>query len=355
MKRTLAAISAAVLGTIGALSLIGTANAQELPDCKTGSVTITDRVDSGTAGNWAKDTFTRKYEVCHLVDSGPKKDVIVPGWLYSIKLWDNGHFVTTGTTSPMGHVMLDGMKGNFSGALDVKTGLSVNGVFEAPANWQGWTAPTNTNQLDTTNWIKALFKNGETSTVGELKFEWAWIYKLCNEYWLNADRAHGGNKGDITGSSRQACPKPPVFTDKCDGSTVVSLANDAYGAKAVYVVSGVEANGGKVVVDANSTVDVTVKPESGKTTVTYYTTEGPKRTLIKHVIDHVWAAPKNCTSPSPSTSTSVPVPTVSHSTPGGLPVTGPNTGYYAGAGAIALGLGIALVMVLRRRRVKFEA
>jgi hypothetical protein len=350
VKRTLAALSAAVLGTIGALSLIGTAHAEAL--CKTGSVLITDRVDSGTAGNWAKDTFTRKFEVCHAITNAPKKDVVVPGWFYSIKLWDNGQFVTTGTTSPMGHTMLDGVKGEFSGALD-KTGLSVNGVFEAPANWQGWTEPTNTNKLDTTSWIKALFTNGDTSTVGGLKFEWAWIYKLCNEYWLNADEQHDGNKGDITGTARIGCVAPPKFTDKCDGSTVVTLANLATSelAKVTYTV-----NGDVVVVNGGQTVNKTVKVD-GEFTVTYQVYGGKLRKFVMATVKHTWTQPKGCTSPSPSTSTStvVPVPSTSTAAPGGLPVTGPNTGLYAGGAAALLVAGGTLFFVARRRRVKFEA
>lgn len=345
MKRTLAWLSAAVLGTISAVALVGTAHAEDLPDCKTGTVhTITNRVDSAAAGdyNWALDTFDRKFKVCHVVET-LKKDVIVPGWTYSVELWDAGTFVTTGTKSPQhAATMLEGIKGDFGGAIG-KDNQSVSGFFAAPANWQGWTAPTTTNKLSTSEWIQALFLNGDTSTVSGLKFTWAWLYKLCNEAWLNADEQHGGNKGDITGLSRLGCPAPPVFTDKCDGSTVVVLANVAPNSLALPVKYNV--NGDVVSVSAGQNVSKTVTVD-GEFTVIYFV--GRQKVVVKHT----WAAPKNCTSPSPSTS--APSTSTSTSQPG-LPVTGANTTGVAIAGGALLLLGGALVVILRRRRVRFEA
>ena len=353
MKRTLAMLSVAALGTVGALAFAGTASATAVDqDCKTGSVSITDRVDSAAAGpyNWAKDTFTRKFEVCHIELQVEKKaEVVVPGWFYSVKLWDNGTFKTMGVKSPQnGNVMLADISGSFHGALDYKTGLSVSGAFEAPANWQGWTAPTNTNTLDTTHWIKHLFTNGDESTVSSLEFKWGWKYKICTgEYWLNA---YSGNKGDITGLFKRfpvGCVAPPVFTDKCDESTDIALMNvgPAPGSVVLYIVNTLPDT--KVFVKGSeSPKHVTVKPEAHVTEVKYF--DGKKWI----VVEHTWTEPKGCQTPTPTPSTST-------STPGtvpGLPVTGSSTPLYAGGTAlILLGGGLALFLIARKRRVKFEA
>lgn len=351
MKRTLAAIGVAALGIVGLGVLASPASAEDtLPDCKKGTVHITDRPDSAAAGdyNWAKDTFDRKFEVCHAVVAELKtKSVEVPGWVYTVRLWDNGTFKTVGTKSPqLGATMIEGLSGNFNGYIG-KDGLSVQGLFEAPANWQGWTAPTTTNTLDTSSWIKHLFTNGDVSTVQGLEFTWGWKYTYCDgEFWINADRQHGGNKGDITGINRihLGCSTPPVFKDNCDGSVVVTLGNVAVDvdSKVAYKVSGIDE---KVVVTGGKTVEVSTKPnDSGVVTVSFHFAK------INKTWDHTWVQPKDCQSPSPS-------PSVSTSTPGtpGLPVTGfPTTTAVVGALSL-LGIGIAVVIVARRRRVKFEA
>lgn len=348
MKRTLAMLGVAALGALGALALSAPANADN-PDCKTGTVTITDRVDSGVAGNWAKDTFTRKFEVCHVVPEVLKKDaLVVEAWQYSVKLWDSsGSFVTTGVHSPMGHTMLTGINGSFNGALGGN--LSVSGAFVAPANWLGWTAPTNTNTLSSGEFISALFKQGDTSKVGEVKYNWAWLYKTCNESWLNAAK---GNHGDITGTLlvkrvNVGCADKPAFVDKCDESTEITLTNTAPNPNsvAVYNVNNLP-QPNVFVLAKDSPKKVTVKPESHNTEVTYFNGK-------KIVVQHTWTMPKNCATPTPQPSDSG-VVIVTPSAPT-LPVTGSNTGYIAGVGAVLLGAGGVLFFLLRRHRLKFEA
>jgi LPXTG-motif cell wall-anchored protein len=111
-------------------------------------------------------------------------------------------------------------------------------------------------------------------------------------------------------------------------------------------------NGDLVVVTGGQTVNKTVKVD-GEFAVSYKGYGDKLRTTVKHT----WTQPKGCTSPSPSTSTStvVPVPSISTSAPGGLPVTGPNTAFYAGGAALLLVGGGTLLFMARRRRVKFEA
>lgn len=338
--RVLGALAGTALVALGALGFSGTASATPAPDCKTVSAHITDRPDSGTAGDWALDTFDRKATIC-AVDKheGPEvaKVVAVQSWTYAIKGTDEGTFTTKGVKSFQGHTMANGVPGAFSGAWSL--------LFEAPANWLGFTQPTNTNAYSTSAWIAHLWQDGFQPA--EKKFIWGWKYQVCNETLINAV---GGNHGDITGLSRVPCYGHPSFTSKCDGSVVVLLTNAAPSSdsKAAYVVSGVEAHHGLVLVAGGKPgqLSVTVKPDAdGVVTVTYVV---GREKIVKtyHFVKPV------CTTPSTSVSAPAGVPTTT--TPG-LPVTGADTTAAAITGAVLVLAGVGLFVIVRRRRIRFEA
>lgn len=328
------ALAAAAALVVGSLAYAAApAAADTLPDCKNVTASIADRPDSGTAGTWAADTFTRTAKICHVVEAPAPPDravVPVPSWTYTVVVTDDGAFTTNASNQSPGHgsPMRAGVVGKFSGGID--------GKFSAPAEWQGFTPPTNTSTLDTEHWVKALFKTVGESTVQDLVYSWGWKYEVCNEAWFNGDKPHGGNRGDITGYSKRPCYGNPSFTPKCDGTVTVLLTNAAPSADAVAVYY---INGKKVTVAGGKPgqVAVTATPVDGKVTVK----SGIKTTVYQY------AAPK-CSSGSPS-----PVPTTSGET--GLPVTGANVTGAAIGGGVLLAAGVGLVLVLRRRRVRFEA
>lgn len=358
MKRTLALLSALAIGSLGALAIGSPASATGEkkiagPVCLTGenmsksvSSDITNRVDSGKDGNWALDNFHRDATVCVIDKHDTLKSAVqVKSWTYLIKGHDKGTFVTQNSKSPQNAApMLNGMKGTFSGYWSWK--------FEAPANWLGFTNPTNTNTLSTSEWIAKLWQDGFTKICDFT--DWLWKYELCNgEYWINADKSKGGNKGDITGmlKSREGhylmgCTDKPTFKDKCDESTEITLVNTGPNPESIvlYIVNDLP-NTHVIVKAKDSPKVVTVKPESHVTEVSYQ--NGGKKVTV----DHTWTKPAECTVGTTPTPT---VPTTAPSTPS-LPVTGPNAAIYGGAAAGLLAVGAALFFVARRRRVKFEA
>jgi LPXTG-motif cell wall-anchored protein len=308
-------------------------------DCRTVTTAIADRPDSGTGGDWAKDTFTRTVKLCADATVNTKAQVKQgETWKYQVVASDDGTFTTTGPHSP-GHSMplMVGLTGAFTGGFSA--------TITGPAAFDGLNPhPASTNAKSSGEWIGYIWPG---SAGGDKLTAWGWTYKLCNETWINSA---DGNKGDITGASRVPCFGNPSFTPKCDGTVVVTLVNAAPSAHsiAVYHVTGLAAAGGNVLVPGGKPgqVSVVATPDAkGVVTVTYGF--GDKKT----VKTFTWTKPKDCAAtPSPT----VPGPTPTTSAPAGLPVTGPNTTIAAAAGGVLLTVGAGVLLLLRRRRVRFE-
>lgn len=149
--------------------------------------------DSGTCGNdWANDTFKREF-FAH--------QTAAPGTWRVTEAYIDGHFVTVAgpspgaceTTSPHGHLIALGQKGNFggflSGTVTGATTYTPNGCNVAP------------DCSTTTLIIKAVFGPDAVYTVTSFFF----LYidardHLSNRLWVNASDDLGGNRGDIATS-----------------------------------------------------------------------------------------------------------------------------------------------------------
>lgn len=337
---------AAVVGltALGALVAPGAAGATTAPDCKTVTAAMV-RPDSGLSGNWATDTFDRTAKVCHVVVEANARAVEVQSWTYSVEVSDTGTFTTDGVKSFKGATMAPGVVGSFRGSLAGPDGtLAYKGTFDAPKDWGLWLGKVaDGNKYGTSAWVEHLWSDGFKA--GAAKF--AWTYQVCNEKLTNAS---AGNTGDITGLSKRPCYGNPSVVSNCDGTLSVILTNGAPSAssKALYWVSGVEANKGFIAVAGGKpgTVTVKAKPDTHGTVTVKYDRQVKRFTYKKPV----------CTSPSPSTSASPASPGVPpvDTSSGSLPVTGFKV---AGAALIGTGLvlaGVALV-VGRKRRTVFEA
>lgn len=349
MRRLRTAVLAALLGAVTGVATLAVSGAPAsadfsyrqlvTDDCRTVITQIADRPDSGTAGNWATDDFTRTVKICADASVPQVAAAAAEKWKYTAVAVDEGTFTTTGPKSPgHGTALAAGLVGKFSGGFSV--------TFAAPAAFAGLkTSGTATSTKSSGEWIGWIWPG---SVGGDNLTTWGWTYTLCNEKWINAK---AGNHGDITGLSRIPCYGNPSFTSKCDGTVVVLLTNAAPSSAsfAAYWVSGVSAHGGVVLVAGGKPgqASVTAIPDArGVVTVKYGIGEH------KTVKTYIWTKPKDCgTSPSPS------APAPSGSTPAspGLPVTGPNAAVYGGAAAALLVVGGALLLLTRRRRIRFQA
>lgn len=391
MKRAIRMASAGVgvLAIVaGTLLAVSPANAAVEENCKTIVSTVVDRPDNGhgSPSNWALDDFTRTVKVCHVPAPVPTLAVaenVVPvqSWNYHVTVTDSGTFDTIGGAhrSPNnGNALLGGVHGTLKGGFTADV--------EAPADWQFFnpgaldgktftgTPGTEAGGPTTSTWVKALWTDG----IGEgSKFinDWAWVYKTCNEYWIDAVKTEGGTTsaaGDITGYSKKPCARV-VFEDQCDGYTNVIVFNDAPWKKAVL----------KFKLSTDNIVRALVGQEQQSITV-------KTADLIKvHVYgrswtkfaEHTWKSPKDCVTPTPTATvtpttaapttapaTSAPVttppattttttpPVVVPNDPDDLPVTGASASgtLFVGGGAILIGAVMLIVLAVRRRRAHAE-
>lgn len=352
MKKVLAAHA---VGLVGAFFLTAPAAAVEpTEDCKTVVTNLVDRPDSGTNGQWAKDTFTRTVKVCH-VSEMTKLTVPVESWNYTATVVDKGTFLTLGgpNLSPGNNKkLLAEIPGTFEGGFTA--------TFAAPANWQFYSdthlqgkilsGPAGQGNPTSSEWVKSLWTSGFVGT--SLNEDWKWTYTTCNEQWVNAA---SGNNGDITGKSWKAC-HAVVFKDKCD-KVEITLKNNAPWpfAKALFRIgddwySG-HINGGVAKTVTWDDIDGEIK--------VYARIDGKWELLATHT----WVKPESCTppvseSPSPSPTTVEPTPSSSSTMVvppapapgGGLPVTGSKVAVIAGAGTLLAALGVALLIASHKRR-----
>lgn len=220
MKKIIGALFGAMLVAL-AIQASPASAAQRTESEKTGSFTITNRPDSGLAGEWALDTFTRTITVTKIESPAAKSTTEVEAWEYEIVGHDEGTFVTRGDKTP-GGVSVD--EELFAG----RTGKIVGDwstTFVAPANWLGWLGggDPNRNDKSTSEWIKSLWADGYQP--GEFT-DWKWTYTLCEDKWVNASQANGGNDGDIHEDSE--CPTPgPSVTASADPTPSASTSTAA--------------------------------------------------------------------------------------------------------------------------------
>jgi hypothetical protein len=132
------------------------------------------------------------------------------------------------------------------------------------------------------------------------------------------------------------------FTDKCDGTTVVTLGNTAPYTLAVYVVGAETYN-----IKGGTSKLVTVTPHRGYVLVT---------AKYHEPWNHKYVKPR-CPSPSASPTPTKSAPAVVPAGNGqpSLPVTGPVTAFIGVAGAALVAIGVAGIVVARRRKTRFTA
>lgn len=192
------ALTAVVIGAaVGVVPVAGSALAEAAPVCHDSTATLTDRPDSGVAGNdWALDAMTRKTHICETA----------PG-VYAATVTDTGTFTTQAGKSPAGAVDIQaGIHGSLAGGFTA--------AFTAPAGFDGYqgnydgktysgSAPSSSG-----DWVKNVWGGEGFVSVANL-VDWKWTYWTCGatvdkatEKWVNAET---GNSGDITG---KACPSP---------------------------------------------------------------------------------------------------------------------------------------------------
>lgn len=320
---------AAVFGLAATLIAVPAVEASATaPDCKTVQADLV-RPDSGTAGDWATDTFHRTVKVCHQPEVAAKTAVEVQSWTYTAVGDDSGTFSTKGTKSFKGAPMKPDVTGKMAGHFEL--------TFDAPKDWGLYTgAPAGGSKYSTSEWLAHLWSDGFKAG----KFVWGWKYETCNEKLANTA---SGNPGDITGLSKLPCYQVS-FVDKCDGAVQISLGNQAPDASSVaYYVIGKDEKA--AVTGASGPVLVVVKPVNGYVVVTARGHAPWKHKYVR----------PTCTTPSPSPSGSgapaVPVDNGSTS----LPVTGPAIpGLLIGAISL-LALGGVGIYLARRRRIRFDA
>jgi hypothetical protein len=157
---------------------------------------VSDRNDSGTNGDWAKDTFTRDVTVTrqHAAKAADCGSGATQCWFYTANLVDSGSFMTIeGAKSPAAGVDIAGIvSGTFNGGSRIEFYASSDSPDASlvPATVTG-------NDLATGDWVKEFFADGTTVTAPDL-LNWSWTYTApatC-EQWVNAK---AGNEGDITG------------------------------------------------------------------------------------------------------------------------------------------------------------
>jgi LPXTG-motif cell wall-anchored protein len=181
------AIGTLILATFGVLA--GAMPAQAAADdCKTVTVELPARPDSGVKGNdWATNTMKRELTVCAIATPAEGD------WTYRANVGDIGTFTTAAGDSPDGTATLKGgVKGKVEGGF--KAG------FTAPKSWDGKaTLTTPAASTSTSDWVKTAFPGAKFDSAGAVA-AWAWTYRTACESWTNAE---AGNSGDIT---ERVCP-----------------------------------------------------------------------------------------------------------------------------------------------------
>lgn len=335
-QKVLSGLALFMLVVVGLL-LPAPASAEPTTRCKSVSVGLTDRLDNGSHGTWAKDTMTRTLTVCLDNEAGAPEGKAY----YVATVVDKGTFTTVEGKSPKAGVPLaQGIAGTVNGGFRVPK-FTAPKVLELSAPDPATTSG---------EWVSTAVKGAEGATIGSYR----WAYATACETYVDDNDVY---TGDIT--VHCVTPTAPTYTaPTCTAYGIVKLPEQ----------DGVKYNGRRV---------------DGKAVVTATAEAGyafPKGTKAEWAYD-VAKLTEGCESPSPSPSASSPTPdggstppqgsssptppsgtpTASSSpsvglTPvggaagsGGLPVTGAKVLIVAGVGGLLVAIGGLMLVGLRRR------
>jgi hypothetical protein len=158
---------------------------------------LSNRLDSGLDGNWAKDSLIRTITVTRqkAVPADKCGGGATKCWFYTGSLGDVGSFTTIdGADSPgPDDVVINGtVTGNVVGGSEIEFYASSDSPDPSlvPAMLSG-------NGVSTGVWASQFFSGSVVVTPTQL-LNWKWVYTAPNtcETWVNA---HSGNFGDIKG------------------------------------------------------------------------------------------------------------------------------------------------------------
>lgn len=160
------------------------------------STQVTDRSDSGNAGTWAKDAFTRTVTITrdHAAPASSCGASSGTCWFYVGTIADAGTFKTVASAkSPQAGADIAGIvAGSLSGGSHVEFYASSNSPSSigVPSSAAG-------NGVATSDWVAQFFPSS-AAVAGVSLTDWSWTYGGANtcEQWVNAS---SGNTGDIKG------------------------------------------------------------------------------------------------------------------------------------------------------------
>jgi hypothetical protein len=162
----------------------------------TAVTTLTNRPDSGTAGNnWAVDTLTRtatltEHGTVPTSNCGPS--ATEDCHLFTFTLADQGSFVSNSGATP-------GNNGDIHGTVPGSITGGETGEFFADGTPDPTlvATPQDGEAHTTGEWFKQFF-TASSNVTAENEHTWGWTYNAFNtcEQWVNAK---AGNSGDITG------------------------------------------------------------------------------------------------------------------------------------------------------------
>jgi hypothetical protein len=162
----------------------------------TASTSLSNRNDSGTAGDWAKDAFIRTASLTrqHAATASKCGSGATQCWLYTGSVADSGSFATIeGAKAPVSGDDINGtLSGSFSGGstFELYADSDAPNVATVPGVVTG-------NSHATSDWMHLFFAAG-TKFAADNEPRWAWTYSAPStcENWTNA---YNGNTGDIKG------------------------------------------------------------------------------------------------------------------------------------------------------------
>lgn len=162
----------------------------------TATTSLTNRNDSGTAGDWAKDAFVRTATITrqHAATAGKCGSGATQCWLYTGSVADAGSFTTIdGAKAPVSGDDINGtLMGSFTGGSTFE--LYADSATPNPALVAGVLSG---NGQSTSAWMRQFFADGvKFAAEGQPKWSWTYAAPSTCETWTNA---YNGNTGDIKG------------------------------------------------------------------------------------------------------------------------------------------------------------
>jgi hypothetical protein len=239
-KRITAAVgTAALLGGLGVAALASAGAASASATYGPYTTSITNDPDSGNAGNWATDAFTR---TSTLTDNG----VVSGHESWTLVISDSGTFAATaGASNPNGvdpSDPIDATSGAFSGGGTFNFTTASGALPASPPSGPINGAP------GTSTWYSRFFSSG----VSNVSFDpWSWTYTdtLTCEKWVDSSSngdGHGSADGGITGDGQcnLSLPNPGTQTATVGTPFSLQLKGATTGTSALsYTYTGLPADG----------------------------------------------------------------------------------------------------------------